>query len=247
MYFSFYDPLEQFLIQWFNFWWFLKVSNLNFIWLVAFLLIVIFLNSLTSTSWFLKNSYKYVTSMIIQFVRSVIQDNVQTVHLTFFPWFLILFFLILFFNLFGMVPFTFTVTSSLITTFFYALAFFISLNIIGIMLHRFNFIFIFLPSGTPLLITPFLIIIEILSYFARVFSLSIRLFANLMSGHTLLHILAGVAWSQVTFGFSRISFVLFPGIVIFLITGLETVIGIMQAYVFLILLSIYLSDVITLH
>ena len=68
-----------------------------------------------------------------------------------------------------------------------------------------------------------------------------------MSGHTLLHILAAVAWSQVTFGLSRVSFVLFPGLVIFLITGLETVIGVMQAYVFLILLSIYLSDVVTLH
>ena len=117
MYFTFYDPLEQFLIQWFNFWWFLQVSNLNFIWLVAFFVDSFFLNSLVSTPWFLKNSYKYITSMIIQFVRSVIQSNVQTTHLTFFPWFLILFFLILFFNLFGMVPFTFTVTSSLITTF----------------------------------------------------------------------------------------------------------------------------------
>lgn len=91
-----------------------------------------------------------------------------------------------------MVPYAYTVTSSLITTFFMSLSFFLALNLIGVTIHFFEFLKNFLPAGTPLPMVPFLLIIEILSYFARVFSLAIRLFANLMAGHTLMHILGGV-------------------------------------------------------
>ena len=226
---------------------FFKVSILTFLWLLMLVLFIFFLNSIKHFAWFVTDIYKYFFNLTFLFVKGIIKDNVQTLFLTFAPWFFMLFISLLIFNVFGMIPFTFTVTSSLITTFYYSLSFFIALNIIGVLLHFFEFITIFLPSGTPLAITPFLLLIEILSYFARVFSLAIRLFANLMSGHTLLHILGGVAWSLSTSGLSRLSFVLFPGIVIFLVTGLETVIGVMQAYIFLILLSIYLNDVIILH
>lgn len=84
-------------------------------------------------------------------------------------------------------------TSTLITTFYLSISYFISINIIGITLHKDNFTQVFSPEGIPLAITPFLLLVEIISYFARVASIAIRLFANLMSGHTLLHILMGAA------------------------------------------------------
>ena len=91
----------------------------------------------------------------------------------------------------GMVPYSFTITSSFTVTLYLSLGFFIGVNLIGLLMHGSGMLNLFLPGGAPLPIMPFLVLIEILSYVARVFSLSIRLFANMMSGHTLLKILAG--------------------------------------------------------
>ena len=92
-----------------------------------------------------------------------------------------------------MVPYSFTVTSSLAATLSVALASFIGINIVGATIHKLGFLAIFLPTGCPVFISPFIIMIETVSYAARVLSLSIRLFANMMAGHTLLKILAGFA------------------------------------------------------
>jgi F-type H+-transporting ATPase subunit a len=98
-----------------------------------------------------------------------------------------------------------------------------------------------------LALAPLLVFIELISYFARVFSLAIRLFANLMSGHTLLKILSEFAWVMlVGLGFSSLLFI-FPATIILLITGLEIAIAFLQAYVFTILVCIYLNDAISLH
>jgi ATP synthase subunit 6 len=92
-------------------------------------------------------------------------------------------------NLLGMLPYSMTVTSHLILTLFLSLAFFIGSNIIGVCYHKQSFFSLFLPEGVPLLIIPFLILIEYVSYVSRIFSLAIRLFANMLSGHILLKIL----------------------------------------------------------
>jgi len=150
-----------------------------------------------------------------------------------------------------MVPFSITITSHLILTFSYALSFFIGINIIGIRYQKEKWFKLFLPDGVPLFIVPALFLIELISYFARVVSLSVRLFANMLSGHILLKILIGFVWSignavsaiAVTWIF--LSF--FPLLVVFAVTFLEIVIAFLQAYVFFVLLSIYLNDVINLH
>jgi ATP synthase subunit 6 len=104
-----------------------------------------------------------------------------------------------------------------------------------------------LPSGVPLGIAPFLIIIEIVSYFAKVFSLSIRLFANMMSGHALLKILIGFSWTLLgTISYYTI-IALFPWILVTVIMFLEALIAFLQAYVFTILVTIYINDVLTDH
>jgi F-type H+-transporting ATPase subunit a len=92
-----------------------------------------------------------------------------------------------------MFPYSYTLTSGILITFYLSLKFFIGVNIIGIIKNKERFVDLFLPSGAPLIIIPFLCLIELVSYIARVFSLSIRLFANMMSGHTLLKILTGFA------------------------------------------------------
>jgi ATP synthase subunit 6 len=242
------DPLEQFLVlplpligKSFG------LSNLTVTYFFVFCLILCFFLIVNSEPYYFNNRYKATFLVLVFFVKNVLRENIQVKSLVFFPWFLLLFLNILFFNLIGMVPYAYTVTSSLITTFFMSLSFFLALNLIGVTIHFFDFLKNFLPSGTPLPMVPFLLIIEILSYFARVFSLAIRLFANLMAGHTLMHILGGVIWGQMVVGSNRWGFILLPWFIVFLITGLETVIGGMQAFVFLILLAIYLNDVINLH
>lgn len=117
-------------------------------------------------------------------------ENAGAKGIKHFPLIFTTFMLILVCNLLGMIPYSFTVTSHLIVTFSIALAIFIGINILGILLHGKHFLSLFFPPGAPLALAPLLVMIELVSYVFRVLSLSIRLFANLMSGHTLLKILS---------------------------------------------------------
>lgn len=146
-----------------------------------------------------------------------------------------------------MIPYSFTVTSHIIVTFGLSLSIFIGVTIIGFYTHRIHFFSILLPSGTPLALSFFLVVIELISYIARAFSLAIRLFANLMSGHSLLKILAGFAWTMLSIGGIFYLLSLIPLIVVFAVTGLEVGIAMLQAYVFTILTCLYLNDAIHLH
>jgi F-type H+-transporting ATPase subunit a len=104
-----------------------------------------------------------------------------------------------------------------------------------------------LPSGAPFAIAPFLIFIEAVSYIARVLSLSIRLFANMMSGHALLKILIGFSWTLLTSGSLLIALSLFPWLIVTVVMFLELLIAFLQAYVFAILVTIYINDILTFH
>jgi len=134
-----------------------------------------------------------------------------------------------------------------VITFFLALGHFIGINIIGIMEQKWEIQNLFLPSGVPIFIAPFLVIIEFISYIAKVFSLSIRLFANMMSGHALLKILIGFSWALLSSGSALILLSIFPWIIVTAIMFLEMLIAFLQAYVFIILLSIYINDVLSSH
>ncbi|MEO1301107.1 MAG: F0F1 ATP synthase subunit A, partial [Bacteroidota bacterium] len=132
----------------------------------------------------------------VSFVAGLIGENTAAKHKilhVFVPYVYVVFSFILVSNFAGMVPYSFTVTSSLAVTFAIAAASFIGVNIVGARIHKLGFLAIFLPPGCPIFISPFIILIETVSYIARVLSLSIRLFANMMAGHTLLKILAGFA------------------------------------------------------
>jgi F-type H+-transporting ATPase subunit a len=147
----------------------------------------------------------------------------------------------------GMIPYTFTVTSHLIITFGLGLATFIGITIVALREHKLHFFAFFLPGGAPLAMAPFLVIIEFISYMFRGISLSIRLFANMMAGHTLLKILAGFSWTMLSLGGIFYVLQLFPLLVVFALTGLELGIAFLQAYVWTVLVCIYLNDAIHLH
>lgn len=166
---------------------------------------------------------------------------------SFFPIFFTVFFLVLVLNVVGLFPFGFTVTGHIVVTFFLAMSFNMSFLILGFQKHGLYFLKLFVPSGVPKVLLPLIIVIELVSYFIRTFSLSLRLFANMMAGHTLLQILSGfvLVLASVIGFFSLFSVI--PFLLVFAVTGLEIAIAFIQAYVFTILLFIYLNDSLNLH
>jgi ATP synthase subunit 6 len=145
-------------------------------------------------------------------------------------------------NLLGMIPFSFTITSHIFQTFSLGLAVTIGITIVGFFYHGLNFFSLFLPSGAPKLLAPLLVFIEIVSYVSRAFSLSIRLFANMMSGHTLLNIMTSFILKMFSKNFVFMFLSIFPFLIICGIILLEMGIAILQAYVFMVLFCIYLND-----
>jgi len=138
-------------------------------------------------------------------------------------------------------------TSHLCVTFALAFAIFIGINIIGIKTHGSHMLTLFLPSGTPLALSFLLIPIELVSYFFRVISLSVRLFANMMAGHTLLKVILGFVWTIAAAGETFYLINLIPLIILMILSVLELGVAIIQAYIFSILTCIYLKDAFEVH
>jgi ATP synthase subunit 6 len=181
------------------------------------------------------------------FVLSLVNENIKVGGLSYFPIIFTVFTFLLFCNLLGMVPYSFTVTSHIVVTFGLALGLFIGLNIIGLQIHGLHFFSLFLPAGVPLVMAPFLVLVELVGYTFRPISIALRLFANMMAGHSLLKILAGFGWTMFSAGGVLAIAHFLPVMVIFAIVGLELGIAFLQAYVFSVLLCIYLNDAISLH
>ncbi len=180
------------------------------------------------------------------FIGDMIRDNIGKEGLKYFPFIFTLFFFILIGNLMGMLPFSFTWTSHIIVTF--AISFFIFLCVTFIAIYNhgiIKFLGFFAPSGVPKPMLLLLIPIEIISYISRPISLSVRLFANMMAGHTLLKVIGGFVF--VLAANTYIVGGLLPVAFLVALTGLEIVIAFLQAYVFAILTCLYINDAIHLH
>jgi len=181
-----------------------------------------------------------VAEMIFEMVDGLVKEHVGPEGRPYLPFLFTLFMFVLLGNLLGMVPWSFTFTSHIIVTFALAATVFIGVTLIGIFRHGFKFLALFVPHGVPGPLLMLLVPIEMLSYLIRPFTLAIRLFANMMAGHTMLIIFAGFVTSLGLFGFLPI------GMDIFLVL-LEFLVAALQAYVFLILSCLYLKDAIHLH
>jgi F-type H+-transporting ATPase subunit a len=176
-----------------------------------------------------------------EFVAGMVRDNVGNAGKKYFPFVLTLFVFILFCNVLGLVPYSFTATSHIIVTFAMAAVVFVGVTIIGFARHGTHFLGFFVPSGVPAWLLVILVPIEIISYFVRPFSLSIRLFANMLAGHTMLKVFGGfVVMLGIIGGWAPLAFIV-------ALTGLELLIAFLQAYVFAILTCLYLNDAIHLH
>ena len=223
---------------------FVTFSVITFSILVCFFSVLTTLNDLyiipSRTQIFFENIF----SSIIK----VIQDNLQTEEKKkFFPFIIGLFFFFLSVNLSGIMPYTFTVTSELIITFSVSLFSFIGIQIISIRKNGLKFFSAFFPSGVSVLLSLLLVPIEFISFFFKPISLAIRLFANMMAGHTLLKVIAGFIWliMGVASIFSIGHFIpLFILIILFII---EIGVAIIQSLVFTVLICIYLNDLYNLH
>jgi F-type H+-transporting ATPase subunit a len=175
-----------------------------------------------------------------EFVANMLRDNVGDAGKRYFPFVLTLFVFILFCNVLGLVPYSFTPTSHIVVTFAMAGVVFVGVTLIGFILHGAHFLSFFVPKGVPWPLLLLLVPIEVISYFVRPFSLSIRLFANMLAGHTMLKVFGGfVVMLGLIGGWAPLAF-----IVVF--TGLELLIAFLQAYVFAILTCLYLNDAINL-
>jgi len=175
-----------------------------------------------------------------EFIAGMVRDNVGNAGRKYFPFIFTLFVFILFCNLLGLVPYAFTPTSHIIVTFAMALVVFLGVTVIGFVRHGAHFLSFFVPKGVPLVLLLLLVPIEVISYFVRPFSLSIRLFANMLAGHTMLKVFGGfVVMLGLYAGWAPLAFII-------AFTGLELLIAFLQAYVFAILTCLYLNDAIHL-
>ena len=184
--------------------------------------------------------WQSLAEVAYEFIANMIRDNVGTEGRKYFPFIFTLFMFVLAGNFIGMVPYTFTYTSHIIVTFMMAAFVFIGVTVIGFVKHGAKFFGIFLPSGVPIAMAPLLIPIELLSYLTRPVSLSLRLFANMTAGHTMLKVFASFIPQLGIAGIVPLALV--TGL-----TGLEFIIAFLQAYVFTILSCVYLNDALHLH
>jgi F-type H+-transporting ATPase subunit a len=184
--------------------------------------------------------WQSIAEMSYEFVADMVETNAGHGAEPYFPFVFTLFMFVLFSNLLGLIPYSYTVTSQIIVTFALAAIVFIGVTIIGIVKHGTHFLRLFVPEGVPIVLLLLLVPIELLSYFIRPFTLSIRLFANMLAGHTMLAIFGGFAASV---GFLAI----LPVALDVAILALEVLVAALQAYVFAILTCLYLRDALHLH
>jgi F-type H+-transporting ATPase subunit a len=182
-----------------------------------------------------------------EFIAGMIDDNVGHEGRAYFPFVFSLFMFIFFGNLLGLIPYGYTFTGQIVVTFAMAAVVFIGVTIIGIAKHGWHFLSFFVPHGVPFVLLLLLVPIELLSYIIRPFTLSIRLFANMMAGHTMLAIFAGFIAPLLLAAGAIKAFAVVPLGVDILLIFLELLVAALQAYVFTILTCLYLRDAIHLH
>ncbi len=247
-----YSPFEQFelniyslkILYFKNIGIDLSITNLTITLLFVITILIGFLGLIIYDAKICPNRWQVILEIIYKFIQGLIKEQIGNKGINYFPLIFTVFLSILSLNLIGLLPFSFTVTAQIAITFTLALSFFIGLILIGFNEQKISFLKIFVPSGIPNWLLPLLVVIEIMSFFLRPLSLSIRLFANMLAGHVLLHIIAGAVIVALATSFLL---AILPWFFIIVFLVLEIGIGFLQAYVFSILLCIYLHDSIYGH
>ena len=219
----------------------LSFTNASLFMAISAMTILFLLFIGTKKKLLIPSRIQLITEMSYTFVAKMINDTAGSNAKPFFPFIFTLFMFVLFCNMIGMLPYAFTVTSHIIVTFALAIIIFIAVTILGFIKHGLKYLKLFVPSGVPTILLPLIVVIEIISYLSRPVSLSVRLFANMMAGHTMLKVFGGFVISLGFLGgWLPLSFSV-------ALTGLEILVAFLQAYVFAILTCIYLNDALNLH
>jgi F-type H+-transporting ATPase subunit a len=241
-----HNPLNQFAIRYYTdapevFGLNLNFNNSSLFVLIAAIAIILFLTVGMKKRALVPSRLQSMAEISYELVANMVRDNVGNEGRKYFPFIFTTFMFVLTCNLLGMVPYGFTVTSHIAVTFAMASVIFIGVTLIAIIRHGTKFFSSFLPQGTPWWMAPLMIFIELFAYLARPISLSIRLAANMMAGHTMLKVLAGFIFS--------LGFLLgwAPIALLIVLTGFEIFVAVLQAYIFTVLTCVYLNNAIHLH
>lgn len=244
-----FAPLEQFeillllkikfLILDFSFTNFL-VSN--FMLIIILVVISIFNTSKKGYFYYISILWQKLINLLFQIISQLICDIILKNNSKYLPILNLIFIYILFTNLFGLIPYSFTSTSHLFVTFYLSFSMFVGLNIITLKNYGTNWFCLFLPSKTSIILAFVLIPIEFVSYFAKPVSLGVRLFINLMAGHTLLKVVINFSWNLLLLENFISIFLLLPMFTLVILFFLELGVAFIQSYVFVILLCIYIQD-----
>ena len=219
----------------------ISFTNASLFMIISSIAILLIFNLGSKKSSLLPTKVQLLAELSYIFVSKMISDTAGSKAKPYFAFIFSLFMFVLFCNMFGMIPYTFTVTSHIIVTFVLASFIFIGVTVIGFIKHGFGYLKLFVPSGVPAVLLPLIVVIEIISYLSRPVSLSVRLFANMMAGHTMMKVFGGFVISLgIVGGWLPLSFSV-------ALTGLEILVAFLQAYVFAILTCIYLNDALNLH
>ena len=241
-----HNPLEQFAIHYYTDVPNILGMNLNFSNASLFMVLVVlaisaFVMLSIRKKALIPGRWQSMAELSYEIVASTIKDNVGKEGRAYFPLIFSLFMFVLFSNLAGMLPYSFTVTSHIAVTFALAMFIFVGVTLIALIKHGKKFFGFFLPHGTPWWMAPLMIFIEIFAYLARPVSLSIRLAANMMAGHTMMKVIAGFV---ISLGFA-LGWA--PLALLVVLTGFEIFVAILQAYIFTVLTCVYLNDALHLH
>ena len=223
-------------------------TNANVMMVVSAALIVALLGFGMRPRALIPGRLQAAAEMIYEFTANFCEDMIGEGWKAFFPFVFTLFLFILFGNFVGLFPLFFAFTSHIAVTAALALIVFFLSIIVGLVKHGFRFFTYFVPPGAPKLIAPFLVPIEILTFFSRPVSLSIRLFANIVAGHVLWEVFAGFMLILAFYlGTVGIIAAVLPLAINVALVGFEILVAALQAYVFAVLTCLYLHDAVHLH
>jgi F-type H+-transporting ATPase subunit a len=219
----------------------ISFTNSSLMMVVALALICGFMIFAMSGRSLVPSRIQSMAEIVYEYVAGMVKENLGEDGMKFFPWVFSIFIFILVLNLVGLIPGNFTVTSHIIVTFALAAMVWIVATLIGFWKHGLGYLKLFVPSGVPIWLMPVIVPIELISYFIRPISHSVRLFANMMAGHTMLEVFAGFAvmlpwWGKIAPAGFMVAF-----------TGLELLVAFLQALIFTVLTCIYLNDAVNMH
>jgi F-type H+-transporting ATPase subunit a len=240
-----HGPMEQFEIRnLYNLDLFghdVSFTNSSLMMVVALVLISAFMIFAMRGRLLVPSRIQSTAEIVYEYIAGMVKENLGEEGMKFFPWVFSIFIFILVLNIVGLIPGNFTVTSHIIVTFALAAMVWLVATFIGFWKHGFGYLKLFVPSGVPVWLMPVIIPIELISYFIRPISHSVRLFANMMAGHTMLEVFAGFAvmlpwWGKIAPTGFMVAF-----------TGLELLVAFLQALIFTVLTCIYLNDAVNMH